>query len=332
MQYSTNNRLKLPEGTDNVRRQDFVDNFNIIDNGLTKFYVAILDSTNTYKITTGNSLTALNNGYSIKVAIPSASTGAVSIIVDSVTVAVKKPNGNAVTNFKANGVYNLTYYNSVFILASGSVDDVTFTSDKLLTGYSANDSNGEKVNGTMANKGDISQSLSLNGSITLPSGYYSGINITQSVTTRGAQTDAVSQGINGDYIYTRIPTGAYFTKASTGYPEIKSKITDISSIISSNASDSVKNSIISTLGGSYIEVYTVTNMAKNETLQLKGIPKIIQWENSDYTEYCLPYFGRYQFSDLSGHDRQHFTYRYGNDFITCYTTIKDDKHTITVFY
>ena len=174
MQYSTNNRLKLPEGTDNVRRQDFVDNFNIIDNGLTKFYVATLDSINTYKITTGNSLTALNNGYSVKVAIPSDSSGAVSIKVDSVTVPVKKPNGSAVTNFKQNGVYPLTYYNSVFILASGGTDDVSFSASDLLTGKSANDSNGEKVNGTMPNKGAITASINCGGSYTIPAGYHNG--------------------------------------------------------------------------------------------------------------------------------------------------------------
>ena len=123
MQHSLNHNLKLMEGTDDVKRQDFVDNFNLIDNGLSKFYVATQSSTNVYKITTGANKTNLANGYSVKVAIPSNSTGAVSITVDRVTVPVKKPNGSAVTNFKQNGVYSLTYYNSVFILANGGVDD-----------------------------------------------------------------------------------------------------------------------------------------------------------------------------------------------------------------
>ena len=153
MQKSTHNSLLLPEGTDNVRRQDFVDNFSSIDDGLSKFYVATLNSANVYKITTGNNKTSLENGYSIKVAIPSNSTAAVSIIIDGISaIAVKKPSGSAVTNFKANGVYNLTYYNSVFILASGGGgDDVNFTASDLLVGKTANDSNGEKVDGTMPN-------------------------------------------------------------------------------------------------------------------------------------------------------------------------------------
>ena len=210
MQYSMNNKLKLPEGTDNVRRQDFVDNFNIIDNGLTKFYVATLESINTYKITTGNSLTALNNGYSIKVAIPSDSSGAVNVKVDSVTVPVKKPNGSAVTNFKKNAVYSLVYYNSVFTLTSGSGgDDVSFSASDLLTGKTANDSNGEVVTGTMPNKGAVTQSLSANGTINLGSGHYDSIKITQSLATRGATVWRPSSKAQS------IPSGTYLTGTQT---------------------------------------------------------------------------------------------------------------------
>lgn len=150
------------------------DSMDIIDKGINLFYVATESSTNVYKVTTGLNKTVLNDGYSIRVAIPSNSTGAVSITVDSVTVPVKKPNGNAVTNFKQNGVYSLTYYNSVFILASGGVDDVSFSASDLLTGKSANNSNGEKVNGTMPNKGAVTASLNCGGSYTIPAGYHSG--------------------------------------------------------------------------------------------------------------------------------------------------------------
>ena len=235
------------------------DSMDIIDKGINPFYVATQSSTNVYKVTTGLNKTSLANGYSIKVAIPSNSTGAVSIIVDSVTVPVKKPNGNAVTNFKQNGVYSLTYYNSVFILASGGgADTVTFTSDKLLTGYSANDSNGEKVNGTMPNKGTSTNTLGLNGSLTLPSGYYDSIKVTQSITTRGSTTDAKSQGVNGDYIYTRIPQGAYFTNASFGYPEIKSKFSDIANAIGLTADKLVAGNTIGGIVGTALRTATGT--------------------------------------------------------------------------
>lgn len=203
MQYSANNKLKLMEGTDNVKRQDFVDNFNIIDNGLSKFYVATLNSTNVYKVVTGNSLTSLNNGYSIRVAIPSNSTGAVSIIVDSVTVPVKKPNGNAVTNFKANGVYTLSYYNSVFTLASGGVDDVNFSAGDLLTGKNANNSDGEKVNGTMANNGAVTSTLTAGTSYTIPAGYHNGAGkiTANSLASQTSATATANQILSGQTAY-----------------------------------------------------------------------------------------------------------------------------------
>lgn len=178
MQYSSTNKLKLLEKSDKVNaiRQNLVDNLNIIDNGLNKFYVSSLTSANTYKITTGNSLTTIPNGFGVRVAIPSDSDGAVSIMVDSVTVPVKLSDGSDVTDFKANGVYYLTYNNGNFICASGgkNVDSVNFTSDMLLTGYTANDSNGKAVNGSMPDNGSPMTTLNCGGSYNLQAGYYGG--------------------------------------------------------------------------------------------------------------------------------------------------------------
>ena len=220
MQYSPNNKLKLMEGTDNVKRQDFVDNFNAIDNGLSKFYVATLNSTNVYKVTTGLNKTNLTNGYSIKVAIPSDSNGAISLIVDSCSaVSVKKANGNAVTNFKANGVYSLTYYNSVFILASGGVDDVSFSASDLLTGKSANDSNGEKINGTMPNRGAVTATLNAGGSYTIPAGYHNGSgkvsvnSLATQMANNGVTLTSASQLISGIKAYSK--TGQLLTGNTT---------------------------------------------------------------------------------------------------------------------
>ena len=215
MQHSTNHNLKLMEANDNVRRQDFVDNFNALDNAISPFYVTTESAANTYKVTTGANKTILQNGYSIRVAIPKDSTGAVSITVDSVTVPVKKPNGNAVTNFKQNAVYNLTYYNSVFTLTSGSGgDNVSFSASDLLTGKTANDSNGEKIDGTMPNKGAVAQTLSANGTINLGSGHYDSIKITQSLPTKGATVwtpSTTAQSINsGTYL-----TGTQTIKGDT---------------------------------------------------------------------------------------------------------------------
>ena len=176
MSLKTNNfKLFKYEDSDAADLRFINDSMDMIDKGINPFYVTTLDSANTYKVTTGLNKTALNDGYSIKVAIPSNSTGAVSIKVDSVTIAVKKPNGNAVTNFKQNAVYSLTYFNGNFILASGGgTDDVNFSASDLLTGKTANDSNGEKVNGTMPNKGAVTATLNCGGSYTIPKGYHNG--------------------------------------------------------------------------------------------------------------------------------------------------------------
>ena len=176
MSLKTNNfKLFKYEDSDAADLRFINDSMDMIDKGINPFYVATLDSANTYKVITGLNKTALNDGYSIKVAIPSNSTGAVSIKVDSVTIAVKKPNGSAVTNFKQNAVYSLTYFNGNFILASGSGgDDVNFSASDLLTGKTANNSDGEKVTGTMPNQGAKTASLNCGGSYTIPKGYHNG--------------------------------------------------------------------------------------------------------------------------------------------------------------
>lgn len=140
------------------------DTFATIDKGIAPFYVATLNSSNVYKVTTGLSLTALQDGFSVRIAIPSASTGATSLIIDSISaIAIKKVNGNAVSNFKANGVYALTYYNGNFILASGS-DDSDSTSvgtdgSNVKTGITFVGTDGEVHTGTYTSDGTITAEI-----------------------------------------------------------------------------------------------------------------------------------------------------------------------------
>lgn len=70
----------------------------------------------------------------------------------------------------------------------------TFTSDanalaaEMLAGVTAY-VNGNKITGTMPNRGKITQSLDINGSYTIPEGYHDGTGVvSQSVATKGAQT------------------------------------------------------------------------------------------------------------------------------------------------
>ena len=109
--------------------------------------------------------------------------------------------------------------------------------------------NGAKVTGIMPNNGTSTNKLTLNGSLTLPKGYYDSIKVKQSVTTKGSTTDAISHGHNGDYIYTRIPQGAYFTNASTGYPEIKSNFSDIANTVGLTANKLVAGNTIGGIAG-----------------------------------------------------------------------------------
>ena len=240
MSLKTNNfKLFKYEDSDAADLRFLHDSMDIIDKGINPFYVATLDSANTYKVITGLNKTALNDGYSIKVAIPSNSTGAVSMKVDSVTVPVKKPNGNAVTNFKQNAVYSLTYYNRNFILASGSGgDDVNFSASDLLTGKTANDSNGEKVNGTMPNRGEYQM--------------------------------AGGVGSGDDYIaLNKIPYG-YYPQSSNGWaPEIRAKKTDVANSIGLTANKIVKgNNILGVNGTATIQ--SLGGYTKSD-IQNKGI-------------------------------------------------------------
>lgn len=189
MNKTQNFGMSLPDLSNNADINVLNENFSTIDNGLTPFFSTVKSADNIYKVSTGLNKASIENGYCIRVAILESSTGPVSVLLDTITVPVKKSGGGSVSNFKANSVYTLTYYNSVFILtSSGGGDDVNFTSDKLLQGYTANNSDGEKVSGSMQNNGTVTQNMSVNGHITLPKGYYDSININQSITTKGGST------------------------------------------------------------------------------------------------------------------------------------------------
>lgn len=193
MLYTNNYKLKKPESNDNYDIENENYNMDIIDNGICPFFAAVLDSTNVYRITTGNEITELQDGFSVKVAIPSASIGPVSLIVDGVSaVAIKKLNGSAVTNLKANGVYSLTYYNGNFILASGGgvdSDKVTASESDVLLNKTYIGSDEEIHIGNMPNNGSVSATMAINGTYIIPKGYHNGNGkITQSIPSQGATT------------------------------------------------------------------------------------------------------------------------------------------------
>lgn len=260
------------------------DTFATIDKGIAPFYVATLNSSNVYKVTTGLSLTALQDGFSVRVAIPSASTGATSLIIDSISaIAIKKVNGNAVSNLKVNGVYSLTYYNGNFILASGS-DDSDSTSvgtdgSNVLAPNTYIGSDGEVHTGTMVNNEAVSATLGINGTYTIPKGYHNGSGkVTQSVTTRGTYTNAVSIAQSNGTAFVRIPQGAYFTNGGSGYPEIQVPDSSVMSAYGITANKIVSGNTIGGITGTAsitMSTQGTTNVFKSGTTVTIGFTPTI---------------------------------------------------------
>ena len=219
--------------------------FDTIDKGLVLDVGESTGSGNNYILNLGSiTLTSANKGISFKFWSDKDSKGAVTI---NGTYKLIKAGGSSVTNLKKGAPYVVTYNGGTnfFLASGGGTDTVNFTSDKLLTGYSANDSNGEKVDGTMPNKGTVTQSLSANGTINLGSGYYDSIKITQNIPNRGEYQMAGGVGSGNDYIaFNKIPYG-YYPQSSNGWaPEIRAKKTDVANHIGLTANKIVKGNTI----------------------------------------------------------------------------------------
>ena len=224
MKTSANYGLKLMEGTDNVKRQDFVDNFTTIDTQMKN----IENKTSLYGTTSGTntyttSITGVNSyydGLKVTVKIGTTSTGASTLNINSLGAKTILDNlGNAITSggLKAGIPYTLCYNGSNFIL-QGKGGGGTATADKILSGYTATVNSGQ-ITGTMVNN--------------------------------SAMTSANSIGVNNDNnAYIRIPTGAYLNKASTGYPEIVTPYSMIANAVGVDASKILSGySVLGVAGG-----------------------------------------------------------------------------------
>ena len=241
MKNTKNYNLQKPDFNNVADIEVLNDNFDKIDNGIAPFYVATLNSTNIYEVATGLSITKLNDGFSVRIAIPSDSTGAVSIIIDGLTaVPVKKANGRAVSNLKANGVYTLTYYNTSFFLSSGGADESDSTTvgidgSKVLAPETFIGSDGEIHTGTIPIQNSVNSNLNCGQSISLPAGYY------------GAESK-----ITGNSLASQTPSNADASKIVSGYHAWI------------NGQDVWGNATIQSLGG--LEVKTGTIIINNTDL------------------------------------------------------------------
>lgn len=81
---------------------------------------------------------------------------------------------------------------NVFVKSGGAqLDEINATADKVLSGYTYNDSDGEVQTGTMPNKGTINANVNVNEEYGNTGGYYSSIKITGPILSGDAETSNV---------------------------------------------------------------------------------------------------------------------------------------------
>lgn len=202
MRISSNYGLKLMEGTDNVKRQDFVDNFSKIDTEMRAIEneaYPIVEATGTNAYIGANvRIQSLKKGTKLTLFVGTNATGNCSLNLNSYGAKnIKDSNGNIVTNMKANIPYNLCYNGTDFIL-QGKGGGGNLIPKYLLAGYYGEGDNG-RVDGTMANNGAVTSTLTAGTSYTIPAGYHNGsgkitANSLASQTTGNAGADSLLNG------------------------------------------------------------------------------------------------------------------------------------------
>ena len=176
--------------------------FKTIDKGLTLEVGSSTGTGNDYVLNLGSiTLSSANKGISFKFWADKDSNGAVTI---NGTYHLVKASGNPVKNLKRNAPYTITYDGGTnFFLASGGVDDVNFSASDLLSGKTANNSDGEKVTGTMPNIGQQTATINAGGKVTISKGYHDGTGYVQSnsmgtqLSNLGATLTSASQLVSG---------------------------------------------------------------------------------------------------------------------------------------
>ncbi|MDU5105059.1 MAG: phage tail protein, partial [Clostridium butyricum] len=177
MRNSSNYGLKLMEGTDNVKRQDFVDNFTKIDTEMRAienggYPIVEATGTNAYVGATAR-IKSLGKGTKLTLFVGTNATGNCSLNLNSYGAKnIKDSNGDIVRNMKANIPYNLCYNGTDFIL-QGKGGGGNLIPKYLLAGYYGEGDNG-RVDGAMVNRGAPTFNLNCGGVVNLQEGYYAG--------------------------------------------------------------------------------------------------------------------------------------------------------------
>ncbi len=167
------------------KMNDLINKFNLhlADNKDHVPYAIATGSANVYAATLSPAATDYIDGMALSIKINVASTAASTININGLGAkAIKKSNGNDVTNLKANAIYTMRYNGTNFILQGEGASGDALAS-QLLLGKKAGTDAGDIV-GTMPNNAGLGGSLPINGSYNIPAGYTTGGTISQSVATK----------------------------------------------------------------------------------------------------------------------------------------------------
>lgn len=295
MQLSSNYGLKLFEGTDNVKRQDFVDNFTKIDSVMKEYETHLSDMV--YQ-TAGGSAAAITlaikgtlvNGYPMTF-IASANNGGAATTING--KKLYKPGTTTSPNLISGKAYTV-WYNSTgdsgkgcfFIKASAEGDaDVSHV---LATKKFSND-NDTGLIGTMPNNGAIVQSLPINGSYTIPKGYHDGTGkVTQSIPTKAGVT------INPSTSQQKISAGQYLSGDQI-IAAITGTATDADVVVGKTYNSAAGilrtgTATIESLGGKQFTSGSLTVITETMTINLPFTPRIFIMGNLQGTGGLYVFF------------------------------------------
>lgn len=158
----------IPDGSITKTKLDPAMYVQLID------YAATTGAANTYAIALTPAPTSYTDGMAVSVRINADSSGTSTLNINGLGAkALKKANGNDVTNLKTNGVYTFRYNSTTgnFIL-QGEGGSGTATAPDILTGKTASTDAGD-LTGTMTDRGAMTITPGTTDQV-IPSGFHNG--------------------------------------------------------------------------------------------------------------------------------------------------------------
>lgn len=165
---------------------------HLIDSLSHVFYCGTSSGVNA-KVISNTAVKSYVEGLQVKFKNSDSNTGNVTVNINGLgTKKLLTFTGEEIASaeLRANMVYNIVYNGTDFFLASGGVNtgDATALSNDILSGKTAY-VDGQKVTGTMTNRGAVTEYIAPNDTIIIPEGYHNGNGkVIQQVNTKGAET------------------------------------------------------------------------------------------------------------------------------------------------